>query len=39
MFGTLALFLWAACLPAQDTNPGWSKLEFLLGNWTGTSKK
>ena len=38
MFRTLALLLIAAaCLPAQDSNPAWSKLEFLLGNWTGTA--
>jgi hypothetical protein len=38
VFRALALLLTAAaCLPAQNSNPDWSKLEFLLGNWTGTA--
>lgn len=38
MFRTLALLLMAAaCLPAQNSNPDWSKLEFLLGNWIGAA--
>lgn len=35
MLRTLTLFLFAVSLPAQTTP--WQKLQFLIGNWTGSA--